>query len=204
MGRAAAPGADCGNSLRNFEVMESETLYERLCKLLQKSRKALRLYSSAGRSNAGHPSYDREHELQDLLVDEWREMNAVLIQKLSGLLEHKSRRDLIAPVTQLRDFFYEQWRGSEADLNRKQRELIVQSENGDFVRAAGLAKDLAVLKARVQAAQAAHHEFNEVMKRSKVPQSTILLSDEHVVEEPNFHGDLGRYGNVIPLRRAQR
>lgn len=189
-----------------MSVMENETLRSRVALLVQKSRKALRLYSSMGRFGGGEGS-----EFAELQVAPWREVNAELLRELSAAFDNPNTRALTGAILALRDRFYGDWRRIEAELRLKQQELVSAAEHGDFIKAAHLSRDLIVCKAREQAAQAAHHELQDVVKRSKLSQPTIELSSDRAIEpegnEPAaeldlFAGQPMRVGaKIIPLRK---
>jgi hypothetical protein len=115
------------------------------------------------------------------------------------------------------------WRTSESELVQSQRELIACAERGDFIRAASLSINLVSLKARVQAGQAAHHELDMLIRRSKVIRpsaelteeaatvvSTITILDEALDSAGHEFGGRtmssvavgGGAGKVIPLKRT--
>lgn len=172
---------------------------------MQKSRKAVRLYSSVGRLQQEGSS-----ELSEAQVREWRNINAELLRQLSFVMERPQSKTLVSEVIGIRDHFYTTWRETETELHLGQKQLVTCSENGDFVKAAILSQQLVTLKARMQASQAAHHEFNEVIRRCRVPEQarTIELSDEHIYAD-KFQSPLRestyeepQLAKVIPLRRA--
>lgn len=187
--------------------MESETLRTRIASLVQKSRKALRLYSSTNRFPGAETS-----EFGDLQVAQWRDVMSALLRDLSAAMDHPNARTLAGSILTLRDRFHADWRRVEADLKLKQRELLTVAEHGDFIKAAHLSRELVVLKAREQAAQAAHHELQDVVKKSRLSQPTIELSHDTVIsgddgateaEGPDlFAGERMRVGaKIIPLRK---
>jgi hypothetical protein len=197
--------------------MESESFVYRVMALIQKSRRALRLYSTAGGS-----SYNRVEgtlgELPSVQVAEWREVNGLLLRKLTEAAEAANTKKIIYDVFALRSEFQTLWRTTEAELVQSQRDLIACAESGDFIRAATLATNLVSLKARLQAGQAAHHELDLLIKRSKVVRpaaelteesatvlSTLELLDDQVIKEPVDKPEPLRAvvggGKVIPLKR---
>lgn len=200
--------------------MESESFRSRVVGLIQKSRRALRLYSHAGGQSLarveGTPS-----ELSAAQVSEWREINGLLLKKLSEAADSPNAKKLVYDVFALRNEFQTLWRTSEGELVRLQRELVAAAERGDFIKASGLATTLVSLKARVQAGQAAHHELDLLIKRSRVVRpaaelseegatvlSTIELLDEQTLAEEAAHAPevakaaVGA-GKVIPLKRRE-
>ena len=187
--------------------MESMPFRSRLVQLMQRSRKALRLYSNVERL----PN-DPSSELADVQVNEWRRVNSELLKELGNALEHANQKRIISETFSIRDQFYGEWKMAEADLHRKQRQLLECSENGDFIKASLLAKELVMLKARVQACQAAHHEVQEVLSRSRVAQpateelpfkpSAPEPLEEAKPEAPAEPREEIRVAKVIPLRKA--
>lgn len=187
--------------------MDNDTFKSRLMNLVSRSRKALRLYSNVGRIHGDGPG----NNYTELQTREWKSVTADLLKELTSALDHsKTIKDLAALVYSLRDRLNSQWRTLESDLHLRQKELVFSSENGDFIRASVLATELVVLKARMQAAQAAHHELHDVLKRSKMSQPTIELSHEAVVAESSAAGQAAPEtgspdmiaAKVIPIRRT--
>jgi len=156
--------------------MESESFRARVLALIQKSRRALRLYNSAGTisGSKGEGSAD----LSSAQVHEWRDINSLLLRKLTEAADSPNTKQLIYDVFALRNEFQTIWRTSESELVQSQRELVSCAERGDFVRATSLATALVGLKARVQAGQAAHHEIDLLIRRSKVVRPAAELSEE--------------------------
>lgn len=154
--------------------MDGETFRSRVINLVARSRKALRLYSNVGKFQS-----DAVSEITERQTREWKHVTADLLKELTSKLEEtKTSRELVDAVYGLRDQFNIQWRSVEADLHPKQKELISAAESGDFVRASILSAELVLFKARMQAAHAAHHELEDVLKRSRVSKSTIILSND--------------------------
>jgi len=151
------------------------------------------------------------NEYADLQVAQWKEVNAELLRELSTALDHPNSRTLTGSILTLRDRFYGDWRRVESELRLKQQELVSAAEHGDFIKSAHLSRDLVVLKAREQAAQAAHHELQDVVKKSRLSQPTIELSTETVVAGDDeaesgevaglFAGQVRVGAKVIPLRK---
>jgi hypothetical protein len=204
--------------------MESESFRSRVVALIQKSRRALRLYSNTtgqamARVEGASP------ELSAAQVAEWREVNSLLLRKLTESAESPSTKKLVHDIFSLRNEFQAMWRTSESELVTQQRELVSGAERGDFIKASSLSTQLVSLKARVQAGQAAHHELDLLIKRSRVVRpatelseesatvlSTIELLDEQSVADYSSGADAVRptlmpikmavgAGKVIPLKR---
>jgi len=117
-------------------------------------------------------------ELSAVQVAEWRDVNSLLLRKLTESAESPSTKKLVHDVFSLRNEFQTLWRASESELVTRQRELVVAAERGDFIKASMLANALVTLKARVQAGQAAHHELDLLIKRSRVVRPAAELSEE--------------------------
>ena len=179
--------------------MDSVTFRSRVSELLQKSRKALRLYSSVGKLHN-----DKASELTESQVAEWKRVNGELSHELTHALEKTNNKAFVSEIFSVRDRFYGEWKVAEADMHRKQRMLLECSENGDFVKSSVLAQELVLLKARSQACQAAHHELNEVLTKGRVQQPPIELAQE-VVELKNAQETIEeeepKLAKVIPLRQ---
>lgn len=165
--------------------------------LVQKSRKALRLYTSMGRVRGiGGSDYS------EVQLAEWRDVSSMLIKDLTAVLEAGNAKKLAADLFTIRDRCCDAWREIEAVVHGKHKELVQASNSGDYTKAAILSKDLVRMKAKLQASQAAHHEIQEVIKQSKVRVPTIELTREldansdYLVEQ-----EYAAAANVIPLRR---
>jgi plasmid maintenance system killer protein len=152
--------------------MEGQTFRSRLVELIQKSRKAMRLYSNVGRS-ISFSSDSSSSNFAEQQTEEWRNVNAELVRRLTLMVESPQQERLTTEVLGYRAQLYSDFRAIESDLNLKQRDLIFSSENSDFVKAALLSGELVRLKARVQALQAAFHEVDLVIKRSNIQESIV-------------------------------
>lgn len=187
--------------------MNEETFRSRLLKLVQKSRKALRLYSAMDR---------RKGELADAQVQQWRDVNADLLRSLSAVVEAPGNKGLAASVYAIRDRYYHEWRMSESELHRKHKDLVTSAEAGDFLKVANLGAELTRHKARVQALQAVHHELQEVISRSHVSQPHIELATIELEDATDAGADIAasqemaspspiqRQAKIIPLRQRAR
>ena len=184
--------------------MESDSFRSRVVTLMQKSRRALRLYSSAAASGTG-----LQGELSQTQVQEWREINSDLLKKLSHAAESPDKKILVFEVYGIRSDFLNIWRASEAEVATCQRELIAAAEQGDFIRTAVLSADLVKSRARLQAGQAAYHEVDTLIRRSRLsepvplghePGAIELSAEAEVPRGREMKAAVGA-GNVIPLRR---
>jgi len=147
--------------------MDGETLRSRVAQLVQKTRKAVRLYSSAERLAGGEQA-----QFTSLQLDQWQQINSELQRQLAAAVDRPHQRFLASEVVTVRDRFYHEWRNAESEVHMKQRELLSAAEKGDFVRCAVLGRALVVVKAREQAAQAALHELQDLIDKARIDPRT--------------------------------
>jgi len=181
--------------------MNEDTFRSKLVKLVQKSRKALHLYTSIagteGRNNG---------EYSELQLREWKSTNTELLRQLTSILDNSIPRKLNADVALLQESFYREWRATETRMHKQQLELIAASEASDFVKAALLAEGLVSLKAKLHATHAAQHEIKVILEGSgfkitpdKQKSSTVERNPQ--IDRPDLDGPLAMPGKVIPMRR---
>ncbi len=178
--------------------MNSETFRSRLAKLLQKSRKAVRLYAGMEKR-----ALARNSEYNDMQVQAWKEINEELTRQLTNILNAPHSRQLAADIYSLRDRFYNEWRMTESETHLKHKSLTQAVEHSDFIKAAQLSRELVVHKAKVQALQAVHHEIQGVISQSHVSNSAIELdvSQELILPETETPNPIVRVARVIPMRK---
>lgn len=189
--------------------MTSDTFHSRILSVLQKSRRALRLYTQG---NAGKLTSQEEFqaELSSLQISEWREVNNFLVRKLSQAAEGPSAKRLVFEIFSVRTELAAEYKAAEEGMGTAQRELNSSVENNDFARSAILARSLVTLKARKQAYHAAHHEVDLIIRRSKITNcpderevnQTIELLEHQVVGNEEL-GTGYTPAKVIPLRRVR-
>jgi len=160
-------------------MIDNPTLRGRILSLLQRSRKAVRLYSSVSKVSANQVG-----EFAEQQAAQWRETNTFLVRSLTTLLEHdgKLTKDFSGILFKLADDLQSQYSLAEAELGAKQCALIFAAENGDFTRAALLSSELISIKAQLQARQAAHHELMEVIGASRLQRSNQSPSESGISE----------------------
>jgi hypothetical protein len=183
--------------------MVNSTFRSRLVQLLQRSRKAVRLYSSV--SKVKPP--ETNQRFAELQANEWKIANAELLKLLSRIMDVASGKSFVRDVVGLRDRFYRDWRDAEAELHSKQCALVFAAENGDFIRSALMSEQLVIQKARMQARQAVHHEIDQVLRQSRQiepsldPQEDVPETEVVFENMPSFETE--QSNNVIPLRRKR-
>ena len=178
----------------SWYLMDRVTFFQRLSLLVQKSRKAQRLYSNMGRVSSETSPYSESQ------IEEWRSITANILRHLLAIVDRPNSKTLVQDVSVVCENFHQTWRSSEAELHKAQRELISASERGDFVRAVSLAEQALVLKARVQATHAAYHELSDLLRYSKVASH---LAEPHPIELTDAHV-VPREINIFSKARAEK
>lgn len=170
--------------------MDKETLLLKIAKLIQRSRKAVRIYSSM--IKGGNVVQEKYAEVQ---ASQWRDVNNTLLKKLSLIYEQKKTSTLARDFHFLCEGFVDEWRTYQTNLHKLQKELIALSEVGDFVKAGSLVNQLISMKAKIQALEAVCHELQSARGSFKNPKQTAP-DDEHshkLLKEPK--------GKLIPIVR---
>lgn len=177
--------------------MTEATFRSRLMELTQKSRQATRLYGGVGRGSGGTQS-----ELAEMQAFQWKGVNSELHHELSFILETRTGKGLISSIFGLRDRLVSDVRNFETDLHTKQQALVLASESGDFGKAMLLGRDLVILKARLQATSAAHHELQDVIEKSRVLPVSLPVGKQEVAPQEIIRSKANEnLAQVIPLRR---
>lgn len=177
--------------------MESQSFKERVSSLLQKSRKAVRLYASMSRH-----SNDGNAQFAELQIQQWHHTNHELVRELTKILEENSQKKVVNSIFELRDRFFDVWKETETLLHRRHKELLSATENGDYIKSAVCAQEAVTYKAKMQAAQAAHHELTQVIERSKVSETRPIKLKNEAIQEysvPLLVAASGG-GKVIPFQ----
>lgn len=162
--------------------MDGSTFRSRLGTLMQRSRRAMRLYEGVTGGQGG--------AFAETQAREWRYANCELLKGLASALEKSSPRELLVDVLSLRRSFESEQCSVEVEISQKGVDLQSASKCGDFIKAALLSTELVSLKARSQALHAVQHELELVLKQSKAS----VKSEE----APPLLGRMPE--NVIPLR----
>lgn len=161
--------------------MADDTVRTRVQALLQRSRKALRLYSSVGRQ--GRPKGD----LSEMQASEWRAVNSHLSDQLTSMLDLPGQRRLVAELFLLRDAISSEHRLLSDDLQVKGNECQDAVTTGDYVRCHTLSRELVALKARTQATSAVYHELEQIINRSRLSRPAVeLYRDEILAHESSL------------------
>jgi len=154
--------------------VDEETLKSRLATLLQKSRKAVRVYTSFEKGAYRSSQDEREAAVFTALqLEQWQIVNTDLQRRLMVIIDRPHTRLLASETIGLRDYFYGSWRSYEAELRQKQGELVEAATRGDFIRTAMLGKTCVILRSREQASEAAQHEIQLIVERFKLCASVM-------------------------------
>ncbi len=141
--------------------MEGDTLRSKISQLLQRTRKAVRLYGSVDRSGSSGQS---GLTVQQLEV--WQAINSQLQRELIAVLENPNYKILPSNLRSIRDRYFNDWRTAQTEVRSGQKELVTAAERGDFVRTAVLSQKLIQFKAREQACHAVVHELEQVVDKN--------------------------------------
>jgi hypothetical protein len=196
--------------------MDSVQLRSRLLKLLQKSRKAVRLYSSvdttllAGKQLVSADGQISEAKVREIQSEAWKTVTTELMRDLSAALENPNPKRLVHDLYALRDRSYSDWRLAEAELHCHQRDLVTAAEASDFIKASMLSTKLIRMKAHYQASQAVYQELQEVLsKMNAAPVASVVTLTQSIqgsfpaMQEATPSVQEQRPTNVIPLRQKR-
>jgi hypothetical protein len=174
--------------------MERVGLRTGLGSLLRRSRQALNLYSDLSARN-------EVKEVRDLQVHEWKLVNAELVASLEKILDYPQNR-LLAATFVLRDRFNQLWREREAELAVSQRSMISLLEAADFLKVHSLSGEASVLKARLQASQAACNEIDACLKVAGAQRPVFRLEDQDVLAEDDMISREESQSQVLDSRKV--
>jgi hypothetical protein len=161
--------------------MDTHTLRSRIVELMQRSRKAMRLYATMGRNQSGRSGASAE--FSELQAEEWKSVNADLVKNLGAALDEPHPRKVVYAVLAVGERLCAEFRRLEAEVHLAQRDLIHAAENGDFVKAAVCSRQLVISKARLQATEAAQHELETVIKKTRIALDPIELDEQTAVKQ---------------------
>ncbi len=141
--------------------MTTAPFSSRLLALLQRARRAVRMYGSLGRPSS-HP--EQGNEERDAQAREWRVTNELLISRITALIG-------VRPVTAItpRELggVVHQFEREAVELSTLLAEgntrLIGFAEAADYIAAARTARELVILQARSQAIAAVIHELSVLL-----------------------------------------
>ena len=141
--------------------MTTAPFSSRLLALLQRARRAVRMYGSLGRPSS-HP--EQGNEERDAQAREWRVTNELLISRITALIG-------VRPVTAItpRELggVVHQFEREAIELSTLLAEgntrLIGFAEAADYIAAARTARELVILQSRSQAIAAVIHELTVLL-----------------------------------------
>ncbi len=153
--------------------MESGTFKTRLVSLLQRSRKAVRLYSEMEKSQD-------KLNYSDLQIFEWKNINIELLNELQDVIsDFYNHKTLVAKVFSILERFQIEESLVSDNLKELKKELSFASQRNDFAKCADVSLRLVGIKAKNQALQAVVHELKQVISKSN------LTKPETKIENPS-------------------
>jgi hypothetical protein len=138
--------------------MDQLSFRSRIVHLLQRSRKAVQLYSSVGQAS----KRGSMRELSELQAEEWRATNEDLVSALVKIATINVPRIAAFNLAKLCERLVAEVALMIRSNEEKQDALILAAQNGDFVQAAITAAKLVSGKAYVQSKEAALAETSGI------------------------------------------
>ncbi len=168
--------------------MSSDTFKTKLAKLIQKSRKAIRIYSAVGRDSIGRPS----KPYSDMQLKAWYNVNEELLMFLQEVTTKLHLRQVASEILKYAQKLSSQISPEQQKLNSDHRLLIQYTESADFVNSAKLSQELIVLKSRIEAKKAVLHELEDLLtsanlklpithQMNDVPQESLKITESKII-----------------------
>lgn len=140
--------------------MSDETFKSKLSKLIQKSRKAIRIYSQASTPGTLRSS---TKPFADQQIAVWYQINEELLEFLVEITRNAHLRKVANESFSYAKRCQEKVREERQQLESKHQQLVRYSESGDFINSAKLSSELIHLKACVQARGAVLTELEDLL-----------------------------------------
>ena len=140
--------------------MSDETFKSKLSKLIQKSRKALRIYSQAT-TPANHRASTKPFADQQIAV--WYNVNEELLEFLVEITRNAHLRKVANESLGYAKHCQQKLIEEQEQLDEKHQQLVRFSQSGDFINSAKLSSQLIHLKASVQARGAVLAELEDLL-----------------------------------------
>lgn len=186
--------------------MNTDSFKVKLNKLIQKSRKAIRIYSSA--SSSSFSPRGESKPFADLQLQEWRNANEELLSFLIKTTNSINLRKVFKELEIYRNQLLRQLKAKKAELEEGDRRLSVYLDSHDYVNINMLSKSLVVIKTFVAAKEAVIIELNHVLgiqQSSSLPLSCIY--DQHKDEKSDTAMDgvksISNPSKIIPFRKQK-
>lgn len=160
--------------------MVSDTFKTRLLKLINKSRKAVRVYSNAGGASNFRA---KSKPYADMQLKCWRDANERLVEFLHSATKNMNLRKVASEILAYAKQCQQELENREKQLEKYHHELLTYSQNKDYVNAAIISNELIVLKANVQAEKAVLEELEDVLTYANVKLPATYSSSEEDLSE---------------------
>ena len=170
--------------------MTTDTFKTKLSKLINKSRKAVRLYSTVARPGLGKSN---ERPYADIQLAEWRMTNEDLLGKLLTIIKNSNIRKAINDIAILKSQYTKTVNDLSLIINTKHRELIETTNIGDFVKIAKISYELIPLKAKLESKKAVLNELEDLVVGNI---TTNVFMQEKAEENNNLRV---RSSKIIPF-----
>ena len=140
--------------------MSDETFKSKLSKLIQKSRKALRIYSQAT-TPGKHRASTKPYADQQIAI--WYKINEELLEFLVEITRNAHLRKVANESLAYAKLCQRKVITEQQTLHEKHQQLVSYSESGNFINSAKLSSELIQLKASVQARSAVLAELEDLL-----------------------------------------
>lgn len=168
--------------------MSSDTFKTKLAKLIQKSRKAIRIYSAVGRDSVGRPS----KPYSDMQLKAWYNVNEELLIFLQEATTKLHLRQVATETLKYAQKLSGQLLPEQTKFASDSRLLVQFAESGDFVNSAKLSQELIVLKAKIEAKKAVLEELGELLssanlkmpvthQMNQAPQESLRITESKII-----------------------
>ncbi len=171
--------------------MSSDTFKTKLAKLIQKSRKAIRIYSTVGRDSIGRPS----KPYSDMQLKAWYNINEELLLFLQDVTTKLHLRQVATETLKYAQKLSAQLHPEQIRLNSDHRLLLHFTEAGDFVNSAKLSQELIVLKAKIEAKKAVLNELEDLLSSAN-----LKLPVTHQINQDSQDSLKITESKIIPFR----
>lgn len=161
--------------------MTADTFKSKLSKLINKSRKAIRLYSTVSSPR----SRGKEKPYADIQLEQWRETNEDLLNNLMQIIKNTNMRKAINDILIIRNRYADMVGKLDFKIKHFHKELVSSSVSSDFVKAAKVSGDLVPLKAKYDAVKAVAQELDDLLSYTTI-KTPILPGSEDNEESGNL------------------
>ncbi len=148
------------------EAIMNATVEARVVALMQRARKALRIYASVERT----PGDSANAEFVELQAREWRSANEQLLRRLAALVDRGLASLTIARIATIQAEFASELATTRAEYEHQVVRAHDSLARANFVQAAIETRSLVGMKARLESLLAIEQEFATVLRGVRVPE----------------------------------